>query len=61
MAQCRTSFPENGKEDTRDVTRVTNWREAAKGIWLPEVVELHDLQDTSIRHGKTRKRNSNGS
>ena len=49
VAQCRTSFPENGKEDARDVTRVTKWREAAKGIWLPEVVQLHDLQDTSIR------------
>ncbi len=43
VAQCRTSFVEKGMEVPRDATRVAKWRELAKGVWLPEVVEWQDL------------------
>ena len=49
VAQCRISGSENGKEVPSDVTRVTKWREAAKGIWLPEVVQWQDLSPDGRR------------
>lgn len=49
VARCRRSSSEDGKEVPRDVTWVTKWREAAKGVWLPEVVEWQDLSPDGPR------------
>jgi hypothetical protein len=43
VAQCRTSFSERGKDVPSDATRVTKWREIAKGVWIAEVVQWQDL------------------
>lgn len=49
VVQCRTSFSEDGKDVPYDATSVTKWREIAKGVWVPEVVQWQDLSPDGPR------------